>query len=357
MKVSVITVCLNSEKYIEQTINSVLNQTYKDIEYIIIDGGSTDNTLTIIKNYEDKFKGKLKLISEKDNGIYDAMNKGISMASGEIIGIINSDDWYETYTVEKVVETYRNNKESVIYGAMAVIKENNIFDIAITDYKELNYGMISHPTVFVPKVLYKKLGVFDLKYKIAADYELMLRFFNNNINFMFIPKILANFRIGGVSTVLIKKCLMETNEIRKKYNCKYEECKIDFFDEHKVKYLWNKCVEKIRKLNKCNSNIYIYGSGKHTEKLLNYLPCDIKKNIRGIIDRENCQGRKFNNEYKIYLLNEIEKIADIILISSASYESEIYRRLMHLKDNINIVRIYLEDSVEEINELIKDYSV
>jgi len=194
MKVSIITVCLNSEKYIEDTIKSVLKQTYDDIEYIIVDGMSTDNTLNIIEKYRSLFKGRLTVISEKDTGIYNAMNKGIEKANGEIIGIINSDDWYEVDAVANIMEIYNKNKESVIYGAMVNRKENIITKIEIGSYKELPNCMISHPTVFVPQNLYLKFGLFDEQFRIAADYDFMLKLFSNKVNFKFVNKVIANFR-------------------------------------------------------------------------------------------------------------------------------------------------------------------
>lgn len=200
--VSIITICYNSEATIEQTIQQVLAQTYSNIEYIIIDGGSKDSTLRII----DKYKSKISVIvSEPDKGIYDAMNKGINRANGELIGIINSDDWYEVYTVEKVINHYLtlpSASNTVIYGMIRLWKENKEFAIRRFHHNFLHETVIQHPTCFVPKTLYVKYGSFNSKYRIAGDYDLLNRFAENNVVFSNIDVVLANFRIGGASTKL-----------------------------------------------------------------------------------------------------------------------------------------------------------
>lgn len=194
--VSIITVCLNSERTIEQTIQSVINQTYHNIEYIIIDGGSTDGTLEIINKYEDKIS---KLVSEKDEGIYDAMNKGLSFTTGEVIGIINSDDWYELDAVEAVVNAFLDDSHAkIVYGNINVYDGNNFIRTRYpSPLKEIHTGMpIPHPSVFVIGKIYRKYG-FNTKYRVAADRELLLRLYSQNYRFIYINNNLANFRTGG----------------------------------------------------------------------------------------------------------------------------------------------------------------
>lgn len=215
MKVSVITVCKNSAKTIERTIKSVLNQTYKDIEYIIIDGVSTDATLDIINKYKDR----LKLVSEKDKGLYDAMNKGIRMAKGDIIGIINSDDWYEKDAVEKIVSKYdeKNGKYQVIYGGVKFWDKDRLVKLCWNGADNIPQENLMHPGMFVTKSLYKKLGGFSLKYKIASDYDLQLRYFNSSY-VIFVPlyDMIANFTTGGISSDRVKTSI-ECNEIKYKH--------------------------------------------------------------------------------------------------------------------------------------------
>jgi glycosyltransferase involved in cell wall biosynthesis len=200
MLVTIITPCYNGENTIENTLKSIENQTYQNIEYIIIDGASTDRTVDIINSHKSKLPPKLKVISEKDGGIYEAMNKGIKMATGEIIGIVNSDDWYEIDTVEQVVNSYKGNKYEVIYGMQRNYLNGKEKTTFIHHHDFLPQQMITHPTCFVTKDTYNDLGLFDISYRSAADYDLMLRFWESKkVSFTPIMRILSNFQMGGMS--------------------------------------------------------------------------------------------------------------------------------------------------------------
>lgn len=198
--VSIITVTFNSEKTIKDTIESVLEQNYKNIEYIIIDGKSTDKTLEIVKSYESQFGGRLYYISEPDNGIYHAMNKGIKKAKGELIGIINSDDWYEEDAVENAVSAYNSNVNAVIYGILRMYKNDKLYFLKSYTHHFLSEQMIQHPTCFVPKKIYERYGMFDESFKVSADFEFMNRIKSKNVNFIQLEKVMANFRMGGISS-------------------------------------------------------------------------------------------------------------------------------------------------------------
>lgn len=216
MKVSIITVVYNAEKTIEQTIMSVLNQTYSNIEYIVVDGASTDGTLDIINKYNDRIS---KIISEPDNGIYDAMNKGILSATGEIIGIVNADDWYEINTVENVIDVFSDKKAEIVYGDMNVIESDMVVDCLYPSplqnmWREL---CIFHPATFVRRTVYERLGVFDTTYEIAGDYEFMLRAYSEGVKFQYINSVLSNFRNNGVSCTKLYKAREEDNKISLKY--------------------------------------------------------------------------------------------------------------------------------------------
>lgn len=221
MKVSIITITYNSESTLIDTIDSVLNQTYTDIEYIIIDGKSTDSTVSIIHSYKDKIS---KFISEKDNGLYDALNKGISMATGDIIGVLHSDDFYTNHQViEKVVQIFNLNQADAVYADLFYVDKTNI-DKILRKWKSGNYkhGMFvngwmpPHPTFFVRRHCYEKYGSFNLDLVSAADYELMLRFVHKHqIKLAYLPEFIIKMRAGGLSNASLSNRIRANQEDRK----------------------------------------------------------------------------------------------------------------------------------------------
>jgi glycosyltransferase involved in cell wall biosynthesis len=211
--VSIITIVYNGEQHIADTIRSVGRQTYRNIEYIIVDGGSTDNTLSIVDQFKDSVTA---VISEKDRGISDAFNKGIRRSGGEIIGIINADDWYESDTVERIVEKIRGF--DVAYGDLRLWKEDAPDFIVKGDHGHLRHEMtINHPTVFVRRECYDRFGLFDEEYKCAMDYDLLLRLLNAGCRFVYVSGVLANMRWGGMSDAQWKLGCRETLQIKNKY--------------------------------------------------------------------------------------------------------------------------------------------
>ena len=211
--VSIITVVYNGEKFLEETIQSVISQTYENVEYIIIDGGSTDGTLDIIKRNEDKID---YWISEKDKGIYDAMNKGIDVASGEIIGLINADDWYEKDTINTVIKNYSGDKNfDIFHGNLNYInKSEKIYKPNFSHRKMLLQGMsLYHPTCFVKRSVYEE-EKFDTNYQLVADYKLIFSMMLKEKKFCYIDKVLTNMRAGGVGTVFWKR-IVEGHNIRR----------------------------------------------------------------------------------------------------------------------------------------------
>ena len=215
MMFSIITPCFNSEKTIERTLESVLKQTCQDYEYIIIDGASTDKTLDIINSYKSKFNGKMHVVTEPDNGIYDAMNKGIKLAQGKIVGIVNSDDFYEKTCLENVLKKYDVNVlYQIIYGMMRTVnEEGKELAIKFNHHRNMQTEMINHPACFVTKALYDKYGYYNTQYKSAADFDFMLRMLNQK-EVKFIPDyhIYTNFTYGGMSGSYIG--IQEDNEVR-----------------------------------------------------------------------------------------------------------------------------------------------
>ena len=219
--VSIITTVLNGKKTIEDTINSILSQSFNNIEYIIVDGGSTDGTIEIV----DKYKSKIsKFISEKDKGIYDGMNKGIKLATGDIVGILNSDDVYASDDViETVVKEMEGKNADVCWGDLVyVAKDNSNRSIRHWKSSEFQKGKFKkgwvppHPTFFVRKFVYEKYGYFNLSFPIAADYELMLRFLEKEgIKSCYIPRILVKMRTGGESNKNVKNIIKQNIECYK----------------------------------------------------------------------------------------------------------------------------------------------
>ena len=211
--VSIVTIVYNGEKHLEQTIQSVLNQTYSNIEYIIIDGGSKDNTINIIEKYSDRLA---YWISEKDNGISDAFNKGIAKSTGEIVGLINADDWCDFDAIKHVVSSI--DDRDVAYGDMAYWKNGVQQMIVYGKHSFLNHEMsINHPTVFVKRHCYQQYGLFDTNYKYAMDYDYVLRLEVNNCSFIHVPQILANMRWEGVSDKYWLETCKEALSIKNKY--------------------------------------------------------------------------------------------------------------------------------------------
>jgi glycosyltransferase involved in cell wall biosynthesis len=212
--ISIITVVYNGEKTIRQTLESVCNQSILPGEYIIIDGMSTDSTLSIVKDYMAQYPF-IKLISEKDGGIYDAINKGIKLAKGKLIGIINSDDWYEPNALEKMLEAFTTNGSGVYYGILRLISSEKEYCLERANPQFLAKKMIPHPSTFVSADIYRDYGLFDLNYKISSDLDLFIRYSINKVKFYHLDNIIANYRIGGASSS--PEAGMESLLIRKKY--------------------------------------------------------------------------------------------------------------------------------------------
>jgi len=191
----------------------VLSQTHKDIEHIIMDGASTDGTIDIIKSYRYEIT---KFISEPDNGLYDAMNKGILLATGDVIGLLNSDDFYkDEFVIEKIAKEFAMTKVDCVYGDLQYVSASDVNKIVrYWRSKPYKNGLFqngwhpAHPTFFVKKEIYQKYGLFNLNFKIAADYELMLRFLEKyKINSSYIPQVLVQMRLGGKSNSSIKNII------------------------------------------------------------------------------------------------------------------------------------------------------
>ena len=222
MKVSIITVVYNNVTTIAQAIESVLGQNYPDIEYIIIDGRSTDGTLSEIRKYEDRIA---RIVSEKDKGIYDAMNKGIRLATGDLIGILNADDFfYDQEVVSRVVDAFHEDGAlQATIGDIVFIKDND-HNRVLRHYSARNWRpskfawgyMPPHPSFFCKKEVYESFGYHQTDYKIAADYEILIRFLLvNRVRYKYLPITTTKMRMGGASTRNLQSIITLNKEIRR----------------------------------------------------------------------------------------------------------------------------------------------
>jgi len=218
MKVSIITSVFNCENTIKSAIQSVLSQTYKDIEYIVIDGASTDNTMKIVKRYKDRIA---IVRSEKDKGIYDGLNRGIKLATGDIIGFLHADDLYENdRVIEKIVDVFKKENADAVYGDLIYVTKGNTNNIlrywrsGRFDPKKLRFGwMPPHPAFFVKRKLYEKHGLYDDTLKISADYDLILRILTHKeYKIFYLPEVIYRMRLGGASNRSFKNILLKSIE-------------------------------------------------------------------------------------------------------------------------------------------------
>lgn len=243
MKISIITAVFNCEATIADSIRSLQSQSYFNIEHVIIDGASTDRTLSVIRDLLDP---RSILISEADSGIYDALNKGIANSSGDIIGFLHADDILEnSNVVDKVASIFADSKIDAVYGDLVYVKSNDVGKV-IRYWKSSSYDddsfsrgwMPPHPTFYVRRSVYERLGNFDTRYRISSDYDCILRFLTKgNINAVYLPEVLVRMRVGGISNRSFKMIFLKT----------YEDFKI--LRGNSVGGIYSLICKNIRKLN------------------------------------------------------------------------------------------------------------
>lgn len=245
MKLTIITVCYDSSKTIGQTLRSVGEQTYADIEHIVVDGGSKDNTLQVVAT---EGLHVAKLVSERDNGIYDAMNKGIALATGDVIGTLNADDFYmHEQVLESVAEVFLDATIDACYGDLVYVQQNDVNKIVrfwkSCDFKSGLFKsgwMPAHPTFFVRKSVYERLGNFNLDYELAADFELLFRFVEQNkIKTQYLPEVLVKMRLGGATNKNLCNILKQNKEI-------FTILRKSYFDFSVVEFVVKKMLNRFR---------------------------------------------------------------------------------------------------------------
>lgn len=341
MKISLITVCYNSISTIEKTIVSVLRQRYGDIEYIIVDGGSYDGTVETIKKYQNNIAC---WISEPDEGIYDAMNKGLRCATGDIVAFINSDDYYvNDDIIGRIVSYFADETIDVVAGRINCrINERMLPEKKMScEEEDIHVQMIYfHPAMFVRREIYEKIGMFNTKYRIAADYEWTLRAHNAGISFKQVPDICVNFSMNGISMTETYHAYLESREIAlngmKNHDINVLQKKIMlFYDEaiEKKKYdyyyrkIWRNEKQYILTQIDLNADYYIWGAGYFGQVALETFT-ELGLHIIGFIDNNFAQ--KNVCEYKVFTPSEIDKSCKIC-IATLKYEDEIRRQILDMK--------------------------
>lgn len=266
MKISIITATFNSSATIEDTLKSVLRQSHTDIEHIIVDGGSSDETMELVRKYEPQYRGRLRYLSEPDRGIYDAMNKGLGMATGDVVGLLNSDDFYtEDDALEKIAEALEDRTLDAVYGDVHFVDGDDLGRcVRYYSSKPFRRGwmrlgfMPAHPSFYCRREVYNRWGGFDFSYKVAADFENLLRLiYVHRIRIRYIAKDFVTMRTGGISTngIASHRQILKDHQRAFRENDVYSNVALE-----SLRYLykigeiaWTKCHGKIRFFTKVPS--------------------------------------------------------------------------------------------------------
>lgn len=361
--VSIITVVFNAAATIERTIQSVLSQSYGNIEYIIIDGGSTDGTLDVIDKYRDRFA---YFVSEPDGGIYDAMNKGIRKATGDIIGLLNADDWYEPGAIQSVADAFTGDDVDIVYGGIFLVDSRGEKRMHKRgDLEKCFTGMpIPHPATFVCKKAYEKYGLFDTSYRIAGDHDLVLRMYVQGARFKAMNAVTTNFSLSGISSTNHMQAALEDQEIFLKYKdiCPYK-VKAELEIRNKIAYA--KCltimeqkpsivVKVLYNLLRRNSFV-IWGTGIWGKRIY-----DISKtgsmNVPFFVDSDsNKQGSLFMGR-AVKRPESLQSYSGTVFVAVSGHDAEIAEKLESI-GNQKLCWILLQDFIAEISSLYDTFDV
>ena len=356
IKFSIITVVYNARNTIEKTINSVLNQNYENTEYIIIDGGSTDGTIDVIQKYKDRLA---VFVSEKDRGIFDAMNKGVGYASGDVIGFINSDDWYNNDVFSKINESFMikdfdilcGSFQNVINGEMATIEKASKPDDRIRVFFPY-----CHQAIFAKRYLFNKVGLFDLKYRLGADYNWVLRCYLNGAVIKTTDIIIAYFSKNGRSmgnfSMGLRECKAIALEQDKNYKSEYKEKICDYYDKRIVFIDALTNLENGEKINVYFNDEYdwekgcfIWGTGIWGIRVAKALQM-MKLSVLGFIDSN--KSRDFVCDIEVFTPETVRKDV-LIIIAAPDYHDEIKSCALKQGFNSNNIMSVFDLFKETIN--------
>lgn len=339
MKITVITVCFNSVDTIEKAIESVINQDYPDKEYIIVDGGSTDGTVNIIKKYENCIS---RWISEPDDGIFDAMNKGIHMATGNVIAFLNSDDWYVESALSMVCEVFEKNDCDCVCCDNYVIQQDGsqvYYDASNLSQEDMYKRMIYfHSAIFAKKELFEKSNNFDLTYRIAADYDWILRAIEKGARLFYLHKPIFTFCYGGVSSVNEIECAREAKEIAIRH---LPIDKKDYLEDINDRYYGIVACASSKEWIVCNIKkalhnevpIVLWGTGDRGKQCMTWLKkADIQ--IMAVIDGNKDKWGKFFQGMEIQTPQYLKGKACNLIITPDKYREEINEQIYCYQDEI-----------------------
>lgn len=352
--ISIITVCKNSESTIERTIQSVVEQTYPYIEYIVVDGKSTDKTMDIVNKFRDRIN---RIICEEDSGIYDAMNKGIMAATGDIVAFINSDDWYSEDVIVDVINEYKKCGADVLYGNYTIVEDGRK-ELMTFEEKEIEslreWQWLPHPATFTRAYLYKEV-LFDTRYRIAADYSFFLELLNRGASFHYYDCNISFFSRNGVSGREFPSCMREVAEIAISEAKKYQYWSNEF--EEKIKGFYYSSIEWFYREQLMRSNIletWVKRHGFRTKKTIVFCDSEYSRNCiqylnsNGIkplyiVDNNKAKWREEKNGYCVKSPRAISEEKDIIVVIATKKKKQAIAIAAQLND------MNLDDSIEWVD--------
>ena len=352
IRVSVVTVCLNAKDVIEKTITSVINQNYDNIEYIIVDGSSSDGTIEVIDRYKDSIS---IIVTEGDSGVYDAMNKGIRLATGDLIGFMNAGDYYEENIISAVVDTYEETNADIVYGDAVLVypekmEHRSHKDVCLEEYFERN--PIIHQSVFVKAGLQKK-HEFNTNYKILSDYDFFLGRFISGATFAYIDRIVSYYDMSGISSkeqvqtafearTILLNAIRDSHELMHQY---YNKIKNDFLFkmfmihcEYLPQYIYY-VNESLKEITLRYDVVVVFGTGDIARRLMS----KIKIDFDFFIDNNCKRHGQLLNEKMIFPISVLRKYKNdriIVLLFSTRYEKEMRDNICSISEDIDCAAIY-----------------